>query len=87
MGLNRGVLKHGRVLSPKFTDWKPKLLSLGGKSALLERTKVFIFSLTLGPKLWYNIFRSARLQVMLLFAIRVCDLCKATAQYGKETET
>ncbi len=23
---------------------------------------------------------------MLLFAIPVCDLCKATAQYGKETD-
>ncbi len=24
---------------------------------------------------------------MLLFAIPVCDLCKATARYGKETDT
>ena len=34
----------------------------------------------------YNIPRSVRLQVMLLFAIPVCDLCKATAQHGKETD-
>ena len=33
----------------------------------------------------YTILCSVRLQVMLLFAIPVCDLCKATARYGKET--
>ncbi len=31
--------------------WNPNPLGLGGKTALLERTKALIFSLTLGPKL------------------------------------
>ncbi len=34
--------------------WNPNPLGLGGKTARLERTKAFIFSLTLGPKVWYN---------------------------------
>ena len=38
----------------KTTDWKPRALAGGGKSAFLERTKTFIFSLTFGLKLWYN---------------------------------
>ena len=56
----------------ELSVFPPNPLGLGGKTALLERTKAFIFSLTLGPKVWYN--ESIRLADMLSVAarLRVC---------------
>ena len=38
------ALSYYGMLSPKFTDWKPPASAGGGKSALVERTKTFLFS-------------------------------------------